>query len=298
MLRHYLEELFEPTLLYSFALAVLGISLAYYYGFFSLGTALLIIIGSVLAQISVNVISDYFDYQSGLDRELVKKKKGSMSGGSSLLATGKIKPGYTLLAGMVAFAFAAVIGIYFIYVQIAILSILLIAALSILLYARYVKKIPYLSEPLCTFNYTLISLGSFVVMAGVSSLSYAILFSFVPAGIMLGGNALFVNEVPDRKIDRKFGIRHSAVMLKDEKEIGKYYLSLQLAAYALIVIGVALQMLPKLALLTLITIPTTFYVFSGLYNADSKNYGRYLGLHTLSSFILTMLLAFSFVIGI
>lgn len=285
-------------MLYGLALAILGVSASVYYGHFSLVYASLAMVGSVLAQMSVNVISDYFDYSSGLDKELANKKYGQLSGGSSLLAEGRIDPRHTLAMGLGIFSIAALIGIYLVYVRIQILPILIIAALSILFYAKYVKKIPYLSEPLCAINYILISLGNFVVVSGISAISYGLIFSFIPAGILLGGDALFVNEVPDRAIDKKYGVKHSAVMLGTSKNIGLYYLAFQSIAYIMIVVGIVIRALPIFSVFCLLTLPTTFYVFRGLYSADSKKYGAYLKMHTLSSFVFALILSLSYLLSV
>lgn len=298
MIKYYLQEMFEPTLLYGISLSILGVSASIYYKHFSLFLAILVIVGSVLAQMSVNVISDYFDYTSGLDKELARRKSDQLSGGSSLIAGGHIKPRRTLLLGTTIFLLASIIGIYLLYVRVEILPIIIIASLSIFLYARYVKKVPYLSEPACTFNYIMISLGSFVVLSGAAALNYSLIFSFIPAGIMLGGNALFVNEVPDRAIDKKYGIKHSAVMLKTSKRIGAYYLGWQVIAYILLGLGIMLRKLPIFSVLSFFSLPITFYVFKGLYNADSKRYGEYLSAHTLSSFVLALALALSYLLGV
>lgn len=296
MIKYYLMEMFEPTLLYGLSLAVLGTAAAFHYGYFSLLYAVLVIIGTVLAQMSVNVISDYFDYSSGLDRELVRKKSGELSGGSSLLADGLIKPKYTLVMGHLIFLAAGLIGVYLLYVRIQVLPILIIAVPSILLYAKYVKRIPYLSEPLCTFNYTLIAFGSFVVVSGIYALSYGVAFAFVPAGILLGGDALFVNEVPDRTVDKKYGVKHSAVMLGTSKKIGLYYLAFQSLAYVIMVVGIFFAFVPVFALACLLTLPTTFYVFKGLYSGNSKKYASYLKMHTISSFVFALILSLSYLI--
>ena len=290
--------MFEPTLLYGLSLAVLGIAASAYYGHFSIFYAILIVTGTVLAQMSVNVISDYVDYSSGLDKELAKNKSDNLSGGSSLLAEGMINPKYTLALGVSIFMCASIIGAYLIYARIQILPILVIAALSILMYSRYVKKVPFISEPLCTLNYTLIAFGSFIVVSGISSLTYALLFSFVPAGIMLGGNALFVNEVPDKDIDCKYGIKHSAVMLKTGKRIGIYYLGFQIFAYSVLLTGVIVGYLPLLSLAGFTMLPITFYVFNGLYNENKKKYGDYLGAHTWASFALALILSASYILAV
>ena len=298
MLKYYLAELFEPTLLYSLALAVLGISAAYHYGHFSATNAILLIIGSVLAQMSVNVISDYFDYTSGLDKELARNKSGNLAGGSSLMAEGKIKPLRTLLSGIVTLALAAIIGLYFLTIQPVLLPIILLAGFSILLYARVVKRIPYLSEPLCTINYALIAYGSFIAMAGISAVNYQIAFAFIPAGIMLGGNALFVNEIPDRKTDKKYGVKHSAVMLGTSRKIAAYYLLLQTVAYLILMAGLLTGELSILSISALAVLPVTPYIFDGIYNAYSKRYPEYLGLHTIASFAFALLLSAAFLIPV
>lgn len=299
MLKHYIEELFEPTLLYGLSLSLLGVSAAVYYGHFSAFLAVLAVAGAVLAQMSVNVISDYFDYSSGLDRELSRSKADQLSGGSSLIASGKIRAGYTLLLGVFVFAIDAVIGAYVVlFYRPELLPVLAVAALSILLYSRYVKRVPYLSELLCSFNYILIAVGSFIVVAGLSAFSLNLLFAFVPAGIMLGGNALFVNSVPDRQIDKKYGARHSAIMLGTERNIGLYYLSLQALSFVILAVGAWIGVLPFLSVMALGFVPSTMYVFNGLYGAKVKDYGSYLSTHTLSSFILALLIAAVYVIGV
>ncbi len=297
MIKYYLMEMFEPTLLYSLALSVLGSAAALYYGHFSPAYAVLVVVGSVLAQMSVNVISDYFDYYSGLDKELSHGKTGQLSGGSSLLASGQIKPGYTLASGIAAFLLAAAIGTYILYVQILVLPIVVIAALSILLYARYVKRVTYLSQPPCTVAYMFIALGGFIVVYGMPALPYSILFYFVPAGILLGGDALFVNEVPDRELDMKYGARHSAVMLKSGKNRGLYYLAWQSIAYAIVAAGMILGAVPALSFACLITLPTTFYVFRGIYGDHSEKYATYLKVHTMSSFAFALILSLSYILA-
>ena len=295
---YYIKEMLEPTLLYGLSLALLGVAAAYYYGRFLWMYAILVIIGAVLAQMSVNVISDYFDYTSGLDTELSKKKRGELSGGSSLIAEGYIKPKPTLAIGLITLTIAAVMGIYILTTRLYILPIVLIAGFSIFLYAKYVKRIPYLSELLCSLNYILISLGSFLVVAGISPFNYALLFSFVPAGIMLGGNALFVNSVPDRNIDKKYGARHTAIMLKTNENIGLYYLATQSIAFIILAIGIALGLIPSLAILSFFAIVVTYYVFIGLYQGKSKKYGAYLNAHTVASFVLAIILSISYILAI
>ena len=50
-------------------LVFLGTSIAWYGGFFNPGYAALVLVGQLLANTSVNVLNDYFDFKSGIDLE-------------------------------------------------------------------------------------------------------------------------------------------------------------------------------------------------------------------------------------
>ena len=69
MLKHYLAETFEPTLLFGLLNSFLGIAAAAYYGHENFSLAVLVIVGVILAQIAVNLLNDYIDYKSGIDKE-------------------------------------------------------------------------------------------------------------------------------------------------------------------------------------------------------------------------------------
>lgn len=57
------------TLLVSFSPVLLGSAFAYHYGSFKLIPALICLIFALLAQITSNLVNDYFDYKKGADRE-------------------------------------------------------------------------------------------------------------------------------------------------------------------------------------------------------------------------------------
>ena len=87
-------------------------------------------------------------------------------------------------------------------------------------------------------------------------------------------------------------------MLKTNKKIGLYYLTSQSIAFIILIYGIIIGALPILALACLLTLPTTFYVFNGLYKKDARNYGKYLDTHTWSSFALALILCASYIIMI
>ena len=160
-------------------------------------------------QIAVNLIDDYEDYSSGLDKETVKTK---FSGGSELLTKKLIKPRYVLAIGVIAFILAALIGVYLISKDIVLLPIALVGGVSALFYAKYLSKVPLLSEPLTGLNFALVCFGCFIAAGG--SLGSAALFSF--AGIAAGFQvavAVIVNYMPDRRSDRKHGRMGMVVLI-------------------------------------------------------------------------------------
>jgi 1,4-dihydroxy-2-naphthoate octaprenyltransferase len=260
MIKWYLQEAIEPVLLCSTFCGLLGVFAAFYYGNVNWLLGILAVIGSIFAQISVDLLDDYFDYNSGLDKETVKTP---FSGGSELMAKHNVKPFNVLLIGLFAAAVSTVIGIYLASLYPIIIPLIIIGAVTVVFYAPVITKIPFLAEPLTMVNFVLIAVGTFIVAHGsTAGLNHAI-YAFVAAGI-LPGLALLVNIVPDIKVDKKFGRRTGVVLIENKKNVSYYYLFYQVLSYASILIGVAVGALPVFFLLVLLTVPMTFRVFSGI----------------------------------
>ena len=81
-IKHYIIEVFEPTLFFGLLAALLGVAASWHYGTLKFSDGILAVIGIILAQIAVNLIDDYTDFSSGLDSDTEKTK---FSGGSVLL---------------------------------------------------------------------------------------------------------------------------------------------------------------------------------------------------------------------
>src|SRR5579885_3091694 len=84
----WLHEALEPSLLISVLLVSLGGAIAWYESAFSISLFLVTMIASLLIQISVNVLNDYFDYIMGVD---ALTDKTPFSGGSKILVQGAIR---------------------------------------------------------------------------------------------------------------------------------------------------------------------------------------------------------------
>ena len=119
----WMGEAFEPSLLMSFLLVSLGAAAAAYDGFFNLTYYILTIIGVTLTQNAVNVLNDYHDFKTGVDARTIKP----FSGGSMFLVSGLIKPRSVFLFGMASLLLALPIGVYFISIRGAYMTLTLLA---------------------------------------------------------------------------------------------------------------------------------------------------------------------------
>ena len=94
-------------------------------------------------------------------------------------------------------------------------------------------------------------LGVFLVIYG--SINPWIFFVSMPP-FVLTFNLLFLNEFPDAEADKAGGRRHLVICL-GKKNAGIFYSLMTLTVYIWITVGVFLQILPKWALLSLLTLP-------------------------------------------
>jgi 1,4-dihydroxy-2-naphthoate polyprenyltransferase len=297
MLKTYLKEIFEPTILFGFFTALVGAAAARYYGNFNLIYAVLVVLGVVMAQIAVNIIDDYVDYEKGLDRAL---KKTKFSGGSDLIGKGKgrIPPLNALGLGLFFVVLALVIGVFLAVTNPVIVPIMIIGGVSVILYAKFFVNVPFLSEPLTILNFTLVCFGAFVVVGHFwnTQVVYDLLFIFIPAGIV-PATALLANSVPDRDIDAKYGRKHGLVMLKTNRKAALYYISFQSIAYALLIAGIVLRYIPVAALMALGTVPMSAYVFAGILGyTKPEHHEKFMGLHADTSLLFLFLLFLAFLI--
>ena len=293
MLRDYLKEALEPTVLFGMLSACLGIAVASFYVKFHIFTAMLIVIGIALANMSVNMLDDYIDYKNGIDSETVKT---NFSGGSKFMVDGTLNPTNVLLLGISAFLVAAIIGIYLSASNIAVIPFVIIGGVSILLYAIYVVRVPFLAEPLVALNYMLIAVGSFVVATGsIAHLTTALFVAF-PAGSVIG-MALFINEIPDRKVDKRHDRKTCAALLKSNKDMSYYYIVWQFAAYFAIILGIIYGIIPFTEILVLAASPFMVICFLAIRHYSSPvKFEKYMGINALHAFLVVLLLIFGYII--
>ncbi len=293
MANGYIAEIFEPTLLMSLFSGLVGVSAAIHYGGVNAFLASLALIGAVLTQISVNLFDDYIDYLSGLDKESLNTK---FSGGSVMLTKGIVKPRNVLYIGLGAVAVAGIIGIYLAYLYPIIIPIIIIGAIAIFAYAKYIVRIPFLAELTVMASFFLIALGCFIVAHGSASNLGNAIFALISAGIPCG-IALLVNSIPDKVVDKRYGRKNGAIIIGKSGNIAYYYLFFELVIYALLISGMLLKALPLTFIIGFFTIPIIYKTFKGIQSyKNPKSFERYMGINTLGTVIILVLLSVAYLV--
>ncbi|MGC8479172.1 MAG: prenyltransferase [Candidatus Micrarchaeia archaeon] len=299
MIKDYIIEIFEPTLLFGFLSSFVGLSAAIYLKVVNFYLGILAIIGVIIVQITVNLIDDYVDYKIGIDKETVKTK---FSGGSALVVGNSVTTKGILAVAVVALIIAAVIGIYilgFLSAGIAtiIFLIMMFGFVATVFYARYLTHVPFFAEPFVVLSFAIVGLAVFLVAQNSVVNAYPLLlFACLPAGLQVGV-AMIANELPDKKVDKKYGRRNMVIMLSHKKMASKLYVVFQVIAIGLILIGIATRFLPITFLITLIVLPLYYKVWRGISNyKNPKNHEKTMGLNALSALLLELLISIAFLI--
>ncbi|MDR2710854.1 MAG: prenyltransferase [Burkholderiales bacterium] len=204
----------------------------------------LAIIGAVIFQISSNLISDYFDYIHGVDRE-------DTFGSSRLLVNGIFKPRTIFWYGVSFLAFGALLGLYLASQTgwpLLVMGVLGSFAASF----YYLFKSRALGDTLIFLVYgPLISLGVFYVMTGL--LDWRIIALSLPIAFITV-NILHANNTRDIAHDKRANIKTSAMLLGVRASVFKYKLLLALTYLLMAVLTVA-GVLPWAALCVFLTLP-------------------------------------------
>ncbi|MGC8547438.1 MAG: prenyltransferase [Candidatus Micrarchaeia archaeon] len=275
MLKYYLKELLNVMFIVTPLCAVVGIALASRYVRINLLDAFLLLLAMAFANMAVDTLNDYADFKKGIDFETVHTK---FSGGPvTLLVSGKIKPKPTLAMALAVFSMALIIGAYFV-IRVPLLAyIVVIGAVTILIYSKFLLYTRALAEPMLALIYMLVPLGSYIAMIGSASHLLSALFVSIPVGIIVA-LVLLINEVPDRNVDKKHGRKSIAVLVYDIKKISRIYLSFQIVSLLILLIGVLAGFVPFVALLAFLAIPFMLKAYSGFGKyKNPKQFEKYMG---------------------
>lgn len=271
-------------------LSIIGNALAYFEGKFQWGVAVLSFIGLMLAHMSVNVINDYFDYKSGIDQVVTRSP---FNGGSGSIKEGIITSKTTLIAGLALLLIAGLIGLFFmITVSWWLLPLVLLAAFFIVAYSPKLLKIPFAEWSAGIGLGALPIIGCYFVQTG--SYSWTVLLASIPSTILVH-HLLLLNEIPDEKADR-VGKRKTFPILFGKLATMKYYLILVLLMYLYIVADVIFHVFPVWSLVTLVTLPLVFKIYTQGRSKD-KPYQPVQQMNVLHLHLTQLLFGFSFILG-
>ena len=244
----WIKETRPQFLILSIVLVILGTSVAFKYGYFDWLKFSLTSIGLLLAHVSVNVLNDYFDYKSGIDKLTTPT---AFSGGSGILVKGFLRPEKVYLFGLITLGVSFVIGVYLAFISGWQLIILIaIGGLVIYFYTTFLTKW-LIGELWAGLGLgTLPVIGTFFVQTHFLNLEILVV-SLIPG--LLTANLLFLNEFPDLEADKKGGRFHLVIAL-GRRKAAFLYSGIMFLAYFCIISGVLFNIMPIQALFTLITL--------------------------------------------
>ena len=279
-------------LLLSVVLSCVGTSMAWYEGHFELFFSILAFVGLLLIHTSCNVLNDYFDYMSGIDKETLRTP---FSGGSGFLAAEALTPRLVYILGIACFVIASGIGLFFLKVRgWALLPLLIVGGASAYFYSTHIARW-MLGEFFAGLNLGVLAvLGAYFVQSGYYS--WEAFVGSLPSGI-LTYNLLLINEFPDVGPDRKGG-RKNIVIVLGKRRAGLLYLITSGLVYLCIILGVSFQFMPLGTLLGLLTIPIALKAVRGAsskYNASDGDFLPIMGLNVTVVLVTQALIALGYV---
>jgi 1,4-dihydroxy-2-naphthoate octaprenyltransferase len=253
-----------PFLSATFIPVGVGIAIAAAQGWFDVIAAILTLIGAAAVHLGLNVANDVFDTQLGADDRNINPTQ--FSGGSRVIQYGLVSFRAMAAISAVMYAIAVAVGLLLLVTHYS-PALLLIGVLGILLSFFYTApplKLVYrgLGELTTAIGFgPLMLVGAYVVQSGGVLIAEPVVAS-IPIALLVM-LILYVNEVPDRDGDARAGKRTLPVRLSRPAVINVYLVA-ALAAFVVIIVGVALGSLPIPTLIALVPLPLVFRVRAGL----------------------------------
>ncbi|MCB2212920.1 1,4-dihydroxy-2-naphthoate octaprenyltransferase [bacterium] len=242
---------------------LLGTALAFYQtGHVDVIMFVAALLGGVLLHAGTNLISDYFDYSKGVDRE-------ETYGGSRILVEKTMQPKDVLTGGLIAFGLAFLIGVYLVWSYgwpIVMFGLAGIAGGYFYTAGPVGYKYRALGEflvftlmgPLMVWGAHFVQVGELQWMVQVGNVQIAPLLVSLPVGILVAA-ILFANNLRDIEDDNESGY-HTQASLLGRKKARIVYAGFLYSAYLVLVALVVFKMMPIWALLPFISIPAALKV--------------------------------------
>jgi 1,4-dihydroxy-2-naphthoate octaprenyltransferase len=245
--------------------ALLGIAAAHVQGYrIDLLLAMMTIAGALCIHAATNLLQDYFDYKSGLDRE------GTL-GGSGVLVSGRCSARAILIASIAFFALSA--GAVGYLIVMSGIALAWIAGAGLMLGAGY-------AIPKYGLKYHLLGdIGVFLAFGiGMTLGAYFVqtqridwypLVYAVPFGLLVAA-LLHANNMRDALDDAQVGLRNTAFRLGLRASC-LYYAVLVTGAYALTAAGVFVRLMPRGSVFVLVTFPLALHLMRSVWRSSFES---------------------------
>lgn len=231
-----------PFLLLPFTLVAAGAGAAAYDGGVRLEHTLLALLGLIALHMAVNIFNEYSDMRTGID---LQTRRTPFSGGSGTLPARAMGMSTALLFGIACAAVGLAVGGYFLLeIGLVMLPLIVVGAVLVVGYTDLLARsgVGEIAAGLGLGGLPVI--GTALVQEG--RLGPAALAAAVPATLMTF-NLLLLNEFPDEEADRAGG-RRNLVLLLGRRRAAWVYLIAGVATPGVLLAGVAIDVLPPLAL--------------------------------------------------
>lgn len=289
MIRDVLGIIRLPFLILAPACVLVGVAMAHWEGHALSGlNVALVILGAVMAHISVNAFNEYFDCRSGLDK---LTERTAFSGGSGTLPGRPELMKLALAISVGSLAGTALIGLYFVWLHGW--QLLPLGIFGLVLVVTY--TIWWVNNPLMCLIAPGLGFGVLMVMGAHFALTGQYSVSSFVASLPLTcmtSNLLLLNQFPDVEADKQVGRRHFPIAFGRQASV-RLYGVLLLVCYGSIAAGVAGGWLPPATLVTLVTalIGWRIYRFAGQHADDIPALIPSMGLNVVINLLMPLLLA-------
>ncbi len=249
---------FLATRPWSFTMTAISVgvggALAALDGAFDPGLFLVTLVGAVAVHAATNLINDYFDYKSGVDRPGAPTTLYR----PHPLVQGLISPRGVLSVSLGLYAIAALVGLYLVsVVGLGLLWFILVGAIASFFYTAGPIKYKYIAlGELSVFLMwgPLMVGGTYFVQR--SSLSPEAILISLPFGLLVA-LVLLANNLRDIDYDGSVGIKTLGTLLGQRKTLHLYQ-GLILLAYGAVIALIALKILSPWGLVVFFSAPVAF----------------------------------------
>lgn len=251
----FLTAVIVPTLV--------GSAVAWYDGYMHWGYFLLTLLGMICIQAGLDMSNDYFDHKTGTDD--INEELTPFSGGSRVIQDGILTARQVLAMSLGFYAVGSAIGVYLAVMRGPTVLWLTLIGIFLAFFhnappIKLYNVAPGVGELAVGVGFgPIVVLGAYYVQA--QRLTVEALLASIPVGLLIAA-VLYINEFPDTVADRAAGKKTaSAVMGRQRAAQG--YVAIVLASYAIVVLGVVLDVMPPATLLSLAALPLALRAIRG-----------------------------------